>query len=259
MAESEETGRATEAGVVTIRRHIEQEHGSLLAVGDFGAMFTGWRGHVANWEGAPGPFSTELMQEGLAVATLHLSSRPKNETIAWTLLLNEPPRRLFLTGSSAEGTVTGRILADGPPPDGASRLHVQVLKPRGEPHTSVTEVFGHDLLAIVEQFHTQSEQLPARFFWLGGDRYASVHGLPGADRAWMAGLDGAAAARLFEEMPLLEERLFRLECGCTLEKILSATRAVFREDPEELFAGDPRVEVYCPRCGRRWWLERTEF
>jgi molecular chaperone Hsp33 len=140
-----------------------------------------------------------------------------------------------------------------------SRLFVQVSRPRQEPHTSVTEVEGLDLLNIFGQFYAQSEQLPARFFRLPDEIYISVHALPGVDRPWVAGLDASAAWRLLLAAPSIEERVLRFECGCTPEKMHQTVRALFGERPDELFQGETRVEVSCPRCGRRWWLTREEF
>lgn len=246
-------------GSVSIRRHMESEHSALLAVGDFSDLLAAWRRHVALWEGNPDPLSHALMQDGLAAASLHLANRLKNETIAWTLNLREPPRNLFLTGSTADGHVTGRAMSEGVRVEERSRLFVQISRPRHEPHTSVTEVDGLDLLDIFEQFYAQSEQLPARFFRLPPETYISIHALPGVDREWMAELDLAQARELIRTAPLIEERRFSFECGCTPEKMLQTVRALFGDRPDELFQGETRVEVSCPRCGRQWWLNQEDL
>jgi hypothetical protein len=41
--------------------------------------------------------------------------------------------------------------------------------------------------------------------------------------------------------------------------MLGAVRAMFSTRPEELFAGEGRVETTCPRCGQRWWVTREDF
>jgi molecular chaperone Hsp33 len=251
--------RADAPGTVRIRRHMENEHSALLAIGDFSDLLAAWRRHVSLWEGDPDPFSHALMQDGLAAASLHLSNRLKNEVIAWTLNLREPRRNLFLTGGTADGHVTGRVMSEGVRVEERSRLFVQVSRPRHEPHTSVTAVEGLDLLDIFEQFYAQSEQLPARFFRLPEEIYVSIHALPGVDRDWIASLEIADTLRLAGASPLIEERIFRFECGCTPEKMHRTVRALFGDKPDELFREDSRVEVSCPRCGRQWWLSREEF
>jgi molecular chaperone Hsp33 len=238
---------------------MENSHHALLAVGDFSDLLAAWRRHVSLWEGNPDPFSHALMQDGLAAASLHLSNRLKNETIAWTLNLRDPARNLFLTGSTADGHVTGRVMSEGVRIEDRNRLFVQVSRPRHEPHTSVTAVEGLDLLDIFEQFYAQSEQLPARFFRVPPETYISIHALPGIDRDWMAALDLASARGLIETSPLIEERIFCFECGCTPEKMHQTVHAIFGDRPDELFQGEPSVEVSCPRCGRHWWLSREEF
>ena len=41
--------------------------------------------------------------------------------------------------------------------------------------------------------------------------------------------------------------------------MIGVVREVFRDNPDELFAGDDGVEISCPRCGRRWWVDRARF
>jgi molecular chaperone Hsp33 len=134
-----------------------------------------------------------------------------------------------------------------------------VVRPRGEPQTSVIEVTGFDVLEIFEQYYDRSEQNPARFYPLEGERFAAVLGLPGVNREWLAALTTEEAVAILEASPVIEERTFRFECGCTHARILEVMQSIFGQKPEELFHEDPRVEVFCPRCGRRWWVDRGQF
>lgn len=246
-------------GEVAIRRQIENAHACLLASGDFGDLQAGWWRHACLWEGEPDGLSSTLMRQGLAAAVLHPANRPRNETVAWTLNLKLPPTNLFLTGSSFDGTITGRVITEGVKTEESSRLFVQVVRPRGEPQTSRVEVEGFDVLDIFEQYFARSEQNLARFFPLGGERVAAVLGLPGVDPDWLRGLDIDAARELLDVAPTIEERVFRFECGCSPERILEIMRSIFGNAPEDLFHDEQQVEVFCPRCGRRWWVDREQF
>jgi hypothetical protein len=246
-------------GEVVIRRQIENDRACLLASGDFGDLLAGWWRHATLWEGEPDGLSSTLMRQGLAAAVLHLANRPRNETIAWTLNLKLPPTNLFLTGSSADGTITGRVITKGVKTEETSRLFVEVVRPRGEPQTSRVDVHGFDVLEIFEQYFERSEQSPARFFPIENERFAAILGLPGVDRGWLSTLDLNAAQSLLDAAPTIEERPFRFACGCTPARILEVIRSIFSKNPDELFCGEPRVEVYCPRCGRRWWVDREQF
>jgi molecular chaperone Hsp33 len=246
-------------GEVVIRRQVENVRVCLLASGDFCDLLAGWWHHASIWGGEPDGFSSILMRQGLAAAVLHLANRPRNETVAWTLNLKQPPTNLFLTGSSTEGTITGRVITDGVRTEESSRLFVQVVKPRGEPQTSRLDVDGFDVLEIFEQYFDRSEQNPARFFALERDRFVAVLGLPGVDPNWLHGLDVDGARALLETATIIEERSFRFECGCSPARILEIMRSIFGKAPDELFHDAPRVEVFCPRCGRRWWVDREQL
>lgn len=250
---------AGNSGEVVIRRQIANDRACLLASGDFADLLASWWRHASLWGGEPDGLSSILMRQGLAAAVLHLANRPRNETVAWTLNLKQPPTNLFLSGSSDDGTITGRVITDGVRTDESSRLFVQVVRPRGEPQTSRLDVEGFDVLEIFEQYFDRSEQNPARFFPFDGERFAAVLGLPGVDPDWLHELTIESAREMLETAPVVEERPFRFECGCSPARILDVMRSMFGREPEELFRGDRRVEVFCPRCGRRWWVDRELF
>jgi molecular chaperone Hsp33 len=252
-------------GGVTLRRWFVDERSVLLTVGDFGAFMEAWRAHARLWEGGFDGLSETLVRQGLAAATLYLANRPRDEVVAWTLNLKEPPTNLFLTGEARRGIVTGRVFVEGVRTSESSRLYVQTLRARGEPTVSAIEVDGFDVLEIFEQYYARSEQSPARFFELGrlgegsGDDFAMILGMPGADRGWVESLDALAIPALVAEARLLEVRPMRFECGCNPRKMLKALRAIFGKKPDELFQGDTSVETTCPRCGRRWMVSREQF
>ncbi len=246
-------------GEVVIRRQIENPRACLIVSGDFGDLLAGWWHHASLWGGEPDGLASVLMRQGLAAAVLHLSNRPRNETVAWTLNLKQPPTNLFLTGSSVEGTITGRVITQGVRTEESSRLFVQVVKPRGEPQTSRLDVDGFDVLEIFEQYFTRSEQNPARFFAIEQERFAAVFGLPGVDPAWLHGLAVGGARTLLDTAVALDERSFRFECGCSPVRIVEVMRSLYAKEPNELFRDETQVEVFCPRCGRRWWVDREQF
>jgi molecular chaperone Hsp33 len=238
---------------------MENARGCLVSSGEFSDLLAAWWRHASLWEGEPDGLSSILMRQGLAAAVLHLANRPRNEAVAWTLNLKQPPTNLFLTGSSGEATITGRVITDGVRTEDSSRLFVQVVRPRGEPQTSRIDVEGFDVLEIFEQYFDRSEQNPARFFPLEQERFAAVLGLPGVDPDWLAGLEIDAVRVLLNTAATIDERSFRFECGCSPARITEVMRSLFAKEPSALFHDENRVEVFCPRCGRRWWVDREQF
>jgi molecular chaperone Hsp33 len=247
-------------GEATIRRFIDHEHDAIVVVGDFGPLFAAYLDHVRRWEDEPDGLSQTFMRQGLGAATLHLACRPRGESIGWTINIHNPPTNIFLTGDSTESTVTGRIFTQNVKSSGTSRMYVQISRAGGSPVQSTVEVNGLDLLLIFEQYYEHSEQTPARFFEVTDEEFLMFLALPEAEASWYRALSREQALDIAsDDLKPIGETTYRFQCGCNPQKILTVVRSLFEEDPDELFRGDDGVEVLCPRCGRRWWVERSEL
>jgi molecular chaperone Hsp33 len=247
-------------GEATVRRLIDREHDCVFAHGDFGALFAAYLDHVRRWESTPDGLAQAMMRQGLGAAALHVSCRPKIQTVAWTLNVAVPPLNLFLTCDGDDSTVAGRVYTEGVKTAERSRLFVETSMGQGRTSRGMIEFEGLDVLDAFEAFYRRSEQVRARLFELNDVTFALVQGLPGADAEWLASLDRETVGRLLADgLEPIEERAFRFECGCDEEKMLGVLRGVFGRDPEELFRGDATVETFCPRCGHRWTVTRDRF
>lgn len=247
-------------GEATIRRYVDREHDLLIARGDFGAMFAAYLDHARRWDDEPDGLSQTFMRQGLGAAALHLASRPKGESVGWTIQIHRPPTNVFLTGDSSEAIVTGRVFTRNVRPADHSRMYVQTSRAAGHPSGSTIEVFGLDILEMFERYYKQSVQTPARFVEISDDSFLMLLALPDADREWLERLSREEAIGVAEDdVKPLGETVFRFQCGCNPERMLEVVRKLFREDPAELFRGDEGVEISCPRCGRRWWIDRQQF
>lgn len=249
-------------GEATVRRHLDDRNQVLVLVADFGPMFAAYLDHARRWESVPDGLSQALMRQGLGAATLHLACRPRGETVGWTINIPRPPppTNVFLTGDSAERTVTGRIFTENVRETERSRIYVQTVRGGGTPVLSAVEVEGHDVLHFFERYYRQSEQRPARFFEITDQEFVLFAGLPETDPEWLARLSRDEAIGIAGDgLRRLDEQVYRFLCGCSLEKILETVRTMFAADPDDLFRGELGVEVFCPRCGRRWWVDRAGF
>lgn len=251
---------ADRPGEATVRRYLDRENDVLVLVADFGPLFAAYLDHVRRWESDPDALSRVLMRQGLGAATLHLACRPPAEIVGWTIHFHQPPTNVFLTGDSEERTVTGRFFTENVRPSEWSRLYVQTSRGGGTPVISTVDVDGHDVLRIFERYYRQSEQTPARFFEVTEEEFVMLVGLPETDDEWLERLGHDEAIALAKgELRALDERVYRFRCGCSPEKIHEVVRGMFPEDLDELFRGESGVEVFCPRCGRRWWVERSQL
>jgi molecular chaperone Hsp33 len=247
--------------VVQCLRH--PSHDAILSTGDFTHLFEAYLLHVAQWESIPDGLALVMIRQGLAAATLHLSCRPRDEMTAWTLNIKEPPLNIFLTGDNSRSIITGRVFTKDVRTAAQSRLFSESCRANRKPVQSVIDVAGLDVLDIFEQYYASSEQIPARLFELSDTEFALVQGLPNVDTGWIKGLEREEIRGLLDQAKDLEkivERRFHFLCGCDLPTILRAISSIYKKDNlEELFMGDERVEVFCPRCGKRWWVSRQDF
>ena len=59
-----------------------------------------------------------------------------------------------------------------------------------------------------------------------------------------------------EEVAPLERRIQRWHCGCNQRRMMQVVAPVYRSDAGELFAGEPKLEMRCSRCGARHAITR---
>jgi len=251
---------APRLGEVLVRRYFDRQHQVVLAEGRFSGFFTAYVEHVRRWEVELDPLTYTMMRQALAGATLHLSCRPPDVSFGFTLNFRDPPVNIFVTGDAADQRVTGRVFTEGVKTADSSRLFVQSQRPGHDQMQSMVEVHGLDVLEVFEQYYARSEQKPARFFEPVDDTFLMVLALPDHDAAWLEGLTPATSSELSTEgLDLLDERIYRFQCGCNPDRMMDALHTIFDGNPEELFKGEPGVETFCPRCGSRWWIDRGDY
>ncbi|HKK71191.1 MAG TPA: Hsp33 family molecular chaperone HslO [Candidatus Krumholzibacteria bacterium] len=244
----------------TVERHILRERDAMLGFGDFGALFEAYHAHARRLDLPLDPLGTVMMHQALAGAALQLSFRVVEESTAWTLNVHRPAANVFAAGGGPDSTLTGRYFVDDVETIGENRLYVQRSHPEREPTRSVLSVDGIDLFEIFQQYFHRSEQLAVRFVELSSSEMAAVFALPGADAAWIRGLDGVDVRALRESSrEPIESRTFTFACTCDGERVARVLAGMFGEDPEALFQGDASVEARCPRCGALWSVDREAF
>ncbi len=243
-----------------VRCFLDLDRDVSIARGRFDRLFSAYRKHARKWIAPPGEAVETMMVNALAAATLDLALRPPDEFTAWTLNIKDPPLNFFCCGDNAEFIVTGRVFTRDVQTADSSRLFMESQRPKRKPAQSSVDVDGLDVLDIFGQFYDRSEQLPSRFHRAPDDEFFLIRGLPQVDQEWLRGLDVQKAVKYLDaEFTQTDERIYRFRCGCNFKTILKVVRGMYKDNAEELFLGEEKVEVSCPRCGRRWWLSRKEF
>lgn len=255
---SEET--KLEEGYIKVEA-IFIRHRNILAVkGKFSELYTDYYLHLMQHELKYQEGLDLMLKESMAALTLHLVARPWRETIAWTVNLRAPRVNLFVTGGSLHEAITGRVFTEDVREPDRNMLYSQTLEKSVQPRTSAIEVNSTKPLEWVEDFYAQSEQRPGKCFELPDEEFVLFACQPDFDEEWFANLNQEVAEKFLEteETKVIETRKFRFHCGCSLEKIIPALGA-WKDKPEELFQGEEKIVVQCPRCAARYLVTEEDL
>lgn len=158
---------------------------------------------------------------------------------------------LFVTGDNRRGIIVGQIFTDNVKNDGRNLLYADVVRERGESRRSAIQFGAAEPFAVIEEFYSQSEQRPARYFRFGPEDFVMISAQPGCDLDWFNALDDEKVRSLdeTETLSLLEQRSYRWGCGCTQDRMFSILAPIMRTDPKGLFGEEDVLRISCPRCG----------
>jgi molecular chaperone Hsp33 len=231
---------------------------ALLARADFGPLYVDYYLHLADHGIRTPETPDQLFKDLLAAQVLHAAGRPWNQTIAWTLHLQQPLLNLFATTDNELGQVVGQVFLEDVKDLPENIFYADVVAGRAPTQRSVVSFSGADIFRAVEHFYRQSEQRPGRLFRLGDEDFALLSAQPDCDTAWLENLRPQELAKLEtqESLSLLEKRHYRWHCGCSQERMCAILAPAMRADPEALFGDEASVRITCPRCGARHIITR---
>ncbi len=246
-----------EAGL-EVKTYFVRQRNALLARANFSDLFVDYYLHLSDHELKPKPGHDGMFKRALAGFTLHCASQPRNVLTAWTLNFQQPLVNMFLAGDNNFGSITGRIFTENVRQMPEGLLSADVIRGKGELRRSAVNITGSDPFGAVEMFYAQSEQGAARYFETADETYAMITEHPDCDLEWLRGLTAEDVAKLdeTETLTLMETRVERWHCGCNQERMLQVLLPSMKQDPDGLFAGDPKIEIRCPRCAARHVVTR---
>lgn len=233
---------------------------TIMATGDFGSVFVDCYLHLAAAGMVLRDGTDGILKSSLAMLALYASTRPPEDTLAWTLHFEEEALNFFVTAENRPGLLVGRAFARNVREVGCDVLHAEVASATGARRRSSVSFEG-GVVGAVEQFYARSEQRPGRFFVLDGDTFAALLGQPDCDESWLSAVSADEVVALPSDSGthLLEVRSYRFGCGCSPERIASAIGVAIHGSLDEVFGSDTRINVDCPRCGLRHELARNLF
>jgi len=253
----------TNASIVEVRTYFVRGRNALVARADFGPLYIDYYLHRADHDLVYQNEHDAMLKEALAALTLHLASRPQEESCGWTFNFHEPHLNLFVTGASRPGRVAGRLFTEDVREFGKNLLIGQTIRPNRPPAQSLVEFSGGGIFSAVERYYQQSEQRLARLFCYENDEedLVMVSAQPDCDEAWLAALTDAdiQALDVAEQLSLLERRTYVWECGCSVDRLYPILGKLADGDLDEVFGGEEIVTLTCPRCGARYRAAREQF
>lgn len=241
-----------------VRTLFVRSRNALFARVDMSELYVDYYLHLAESGLKPAPEHDALFKRALAGFVLHTVSRPWNEMTAWTMNFQKPLVNLFITGDNETGGVAGRVFAENVRELPENLFYADVVRGKEPKRRSTVNFTGADPLVAVEKFYAQSEQRLGRFFQLGEEEFAFVIEHPDCDLAWLRALtvDEVRTFETKETLSLLESRVVKWSCGCNQRRMLEVLAPAMRSDPAELFGGEEKIEIRCPRCAARYSITR---
>jgi len=236
-----------------------RERNALVVRANFEVIYRDYYLHLMQHQIKHGESHDDLIKDALAALALHLASRPRNESVAWTLSWQDPAFNLFVTGSNRMGNVIGRLFTEDVKPRDTNLFISQATADGQEARQSTIEAKEKDYFSIVEDYYHQSEQRPARLFRYEEEDFVMVCAQPDCDLDWFHSLNNESIRELdqAEELSLLEKRVFTFDCGCSIAKLLPVITSLSEEAQNEVFGdGDEPAIITCPRCAARYILTR---
>jgi molecular chaperone Hsp33 len=250
-----------DASKLEVRTYFVRGRNALVARADFSPLYIDYYLHRADHDLVYEDRHDTMLKEALATLTLHLASRPQEESCGWTFNFHEPRLNLFVTGGSRPGHVAGRVFTEDVREFGKNIMIAQTTRPNHPPVQTLVEFVGENIFAAAELYYSQSEQRLARIFNYEDEDIVMISAQPDCDEAWLSSLAGQDIRTLdeTEKLSLLERRTYVWECGCTVERLYPILGKLPEGDLNEVFGGEEIITLTCPRCGARYRAAREQF
>jgi len=246
---------------VEVRTYFVRERNALLARAEFPQLYIDYYLHLMQHSIQHDDQSDSVLKDALAALTLHLASRPQDESTAWTISIREPLVNLFVAGNSRTQNIVGRLFEPEGKRDDVNLLSSQITSSQTDLRQSTIDFSEGDIFRGAEAYYKQSEQRPARYFQLGEEEFAMVTAQPDCDIEWLNELEDEDLVLIdkTETLSLLERRFYLFDCGCELKRILDLFSPYDKEALDGLFDEDVHLVIACPRCAARFQVSREQI
>ncbi len=241
------------------RRYLWPDANLLVVIGDFPEVLVSKQLYQERHQIAPvDGDAAALLERVMATAALIAVSLADRESWGWTITLPGSRYGVFC-GVEPEGMVCARIR----PADAAkTSAFVQRQKGEGPLTQSHYEPTSADVAATMAAYFDQVQQQWTRIAVDDQGSGVLVQALPDVALDEAAALDDdqliarcrsmASAGELDE----LDEVVIFYECRCHDEMILDMVTSLPTDQRNDLWGDEAALEIECPRCGRKYVLNR---
>ena len=248
----------SDSALIEVSCYFVRKRNALLTRAQFSELFADHYLHLMENKIRHDPENDQLLKDALSAITLHMASRPRNETAAWTLNFKDPAMNIFASGNSKTGGVIARLSTEDVRVGEHNLFYSQIVRDQ-EPTRHSTVAFEHyDVFRAVEGYYEQSEQRPVAYFHIDAEDIVMISTQPDCDLDWFGNLDDELVKKIDqqEELSLLETREYHYHCGCSLDRIYPIIAGMSADTLTEIFSGGETTDASCPRCGARYRVTR---
>ncbi len=225
-------------------------------------------------------YFTDALNTTALLNALDTSERRTTFTFSSSHQMNKISTELF-PDHSITGTV--KMLDNNDPFQGGTLQSViSTDKQIGTSHTSHSLLDSNNLYRDIENYYTQSKQLPTYFFPLSNrDNPANIvlliQPLPFANQKIVKNvLDTVHSIKstmlysdfekvikqltpLFANWTFLESVEIDYSCNCSKDMFLGLIFSLTQEELDEIFSKDEVLEAHCPLCGKKYTFTAEEI
>ena len=240
-------------------RYLWEEKDLLVVEGRFAEVAVSRQLYEAQYPIADRPGEADrVLVPLMGAAALAAVSLADRESWGWTITFEDDPLGYFV-GVEPEGMICGSARAAESEKRSA---YVQRQQPKGKMTQSYFEPVSSDPVAAVARYFDQTVQVKTRIAVTDDASGVLVQALPGGRFEAVADLDSPALVAMCRELisadalkPVGEVLIF-YDCRCNDEMILNMITSLPEAQRREVWGEETHLDVECPRCGRRYEIQR---
>jgi len=230
----------------------------------------------------------------LLVATSLLTATLKFEGAITVQLQGDGPLRLAVINGNHRQQLRGVARWEGQLPDsddlrqlvGRGHLAITITPDQGERYQGIVALEHPQLAQCIEQYFSQSEQLPTRLWLRTGIREGTAHAagmllqiLPSAEPDRGTEFDHLSQLtatvrddelfelpaetllyRLYhqEKVKLFPAQTVEFSCSCSRERSIAALQTLDPAEVRDLLAADGQIDMHCDYCGSHYLFDAVD-